>query len=162
MRRAVLIAAAVLLAVEALAFALVGLVLGLAVRKQQMSIGGLSPDAMAVGAWAGQGALAVFLLVCAVVAARAGWLGTGPRHAGGQRGAGRVARGLLIGCAVLHGVLGAVLLGLSGWPTFVGLMLVLAVLVMSLLLLREPGGEAEAAVPPADTPPPVAGGPQPA
>ncbi|WP_055587929.1 hypothetical protein [Peterkaempfera griseoplana] len=162
MRRAVLIATAALLAVEALAFALVGLVLGLAVRKQQMSVGGLSPDAMAIGAWAGQGALAVFLLVCAVVAARAGWLGPGPRHAGGQRGAGRIARGLLIGCAVLHGLLGAVLLGLSGWLVFTGLMLVLAVLVLALLLLREPGGEAATAAPPAGSPPPVAGGPQPA
>lgn len=167
MRRSVLYAAAVLLLVEALLFALVGLVLGLAVRKQQMSIGGLSTDAMAVGAWAGQGLLALFLLVCAVVAARAGWLGGGPRHGAGARGTGRVARALLIACAVLHGLLGAVLLGLSGWPTFVGLMLVLAVVVMAVLVLREPSDPAAAEAAPVDGPPvppamPPSGGPQPA
>ncbi|MFF4649551.1 hypothetical protein [Streptomyces sp. NPDC001380] len=168
MRRAVLVAAAVLLLAEALVFAVLGLVMGLAVRKQSMSIGGLSTDAMAVGAWVGQGLLAAFLLVCAVVAARAGLSGAGRRHGGAPRGAGRLARGLLVGCAVLHGLLAAVLLGLAGWAVFIGLTLVLAVVVLAVLVLREPpAGAAGADAPPADVPPvppvpPVAGGPQPA
>ncbi|MFJ6214529.1 hypothetical protein ACIQGZ_14510 [Streptomyces sp. NPDC092296] len=151
MRRAVLLTAAGLLLAEALVFAAVGLVAVLAVRRQRMSVGGLSSDAMADGAWAGLGLLVLVLLVCAVVAGRAALL-RGPGPGGGRRGAGRVAWALLVGGAVLHGLLGAVLLGLAGVPVFAGLMVVLAVLVLALLVLREP----EPAGPPEPTAPAAA------
>ena len=151
MRRAVLVTAAVLLLVEAVMFALIGWVMGLAVRGQQMSIGGLSTDTMAIGTWVGQGLLAAFLLLCAILAARSGLLGEGPRHGAVRRGAGPVVRVLLVGCAVLHGLLGAVLLGVSGVPVFVGLMVVLTVLVLSVMVLREPDDAPAAA--PTGTPP---------
>jgi hypothetical protein len=160
MRRAVLVAAAALLVIEALVFALIGLVMGLAVRRQQMSVGGLSTDAMAVGAWAGQGLLALFLLICAGAAARAGLrVGTGPKGAAG-RGAAR-ARALLVICAVLQGLLGAVLLGLSGVPVFAAMMLMLAMVVLAVLALGEPRAAAEAHSAPVDAPP-QEGGPAPA
>jgi hypothetical protein len=132
------VATVLLLALEALFFAGVGLLLGLAVRVQNMSLGGLSPGAMAVGAWVGMGLLAAFLLVVAVVLARTAW-------SGGAMG--RPTRILLIVCAVLHGVLAAVLLALNGVVAFVAMLVMVGLLVMVLLI--PPAG-------PTDTPPKAA------
>lgn len=118
------VGAALLLVLEALVAGVVATVLGDAVEQQNMSLGGLAPRAMAVGAWAGLGLLAVFLLV--VAAALVALLA---RH----RAMGRPTRILLIVCAVLHGVLAALLLALSGVPAFLTLLLTLALLVLSLI-----------------------------
>lgn len=114
-----------LLVLEALFFAGVGLLLGLAVRDQHMSLGGLSSDAMAGGAWIGMGLLAAFLVVVALVLARTAWSGAAM---------GRPTRILLIVCAVLHGVLAAVLLALSGVVAFLAMLVMVALLVFVLLI----------------------------
>ncbi|WP_225446768.1 hypothetical protein [Streptacidiphilus sp. PB12-B1b] len=118
-----------LLVLEALASGLVGAVLGDAVTRQNMSFGGLAPRAMAVGAWVGLGALAVFLLVTAAAVARTALRG---------RSMGRPTRILLIVCAVLHGVLAAGLLALSGVSAFAVLAVTLTLLVLLLFTPHQP------------------------
>uniref|UniRef100_UPI002FDBC540 hypothetical protein n=1 Tax=Streptomyces sp. IBSBF 2435 TaxID=2903531 RepID=UPI002FDBC540 len=141
MRRGIAIGTAVALVLEALAIAFVNWILGLAVRHQRMSLGGLNPDAMAAGSWVGGGLFALFLIVCAVLVARIAVRG---------RMTGRPARVVLIVCAVVHGVAGALVVGLVGWYAFVLLMLILGLLVATLLLYApedQPG--AAPAAPPA-------------
>ncbi|MEU4092702.1 hypothetical protein [Streptomyces sp. NPDC026673] len=142
-------AAAVLLVLEAFVFAFVNWIMGIAVRHQQMSLAGLDPGAMAVGAWAAGVVMALFLIGCAIVLVR---------MARRDRPAGRFGRILLIGCAVTHGVLGAGLAAPVGWAAFVGMMVVLAFVVLALVLYT---GETRAAGPgdePGEStpPPPVA------
>lgn len=125
MRRGIAVGTAVVLVLEALAIAFVNWILGLAVRHQDMSLAGLDPDAMAVGSWVGGGLFALFLIACAVLAARIALHDEIP---------GRFGRIVLIVCAVVHGVVGAVVVGLVGWYAFVALMMILALLVGTLLL----------------------------
>jgi hypothetical protein len=124
----------VALVLEALAIALLVSILGLAVRRQNMSLAGLKTDDMAAGAWTGGGVAAVFLVVCAFLALRI---------AVRDHMVGRVGRIVLIVCAVEHGVAGAAAVGLAGWPTFAVLMVVLALVVATLLFYApedtEPG-----------------------
>jgi hypothetical protein len=128
------LAAAVLLVLEALAFTWFGLVVGLAVKHQRMSMGGLSTDSMAVGAWVALGLLALFVLIVAVLAARMAL----------RRGAmGRPTRILLIVCAVLHAVLAAVLLALSGVAAFVWMLVTVTLMVLLLSTTTEPEPPAE-------------------
>lgn len=137
LRRTAAVATAVVLVLEALAIAFVNWILGLSVRHQKMSMGGLSTDAMAVGSWVGGALFALFLLACAVLAARI---------AIRDRMAGRVGRIVLIVCAVVHGVVGALVVGLVGWLAFGLLMVVLALLVGTLVMYApEDGGRATAA-----------------
>jgi MFS family permease len=143
LRRAVPVAAAVALVLEALTIAFVNWILGLSVRHQKMSMGGLSSDAMAIGSWAGGGLFALFLVVCAVLAARI---------AVRDRMAGRAGRIALIVCAVVHGVVGALVIGLVGWSAFAVMMLILALLVGTLLLYAPEDSGAPAGPAPADRP----------
>jgi hypothetical protein len=124
--------AALLLAVEALVTGLLAVVLGLAVKAQNMSLGGMSPQRMALGAWVGLGLLAGFLLLVAVVLAF-----TAVR----RRAMGRPTRILLIVCAVLHGVLAALALALSGTLAFVVLVTTLGFVVLVIQLRPEPAAE---------------------
>jgi hypothetical protein len=145
-RRAIAAGAAAALVLEALAVGFVNWVLGLAVRHQKMSLGGLDPGAMAAGSWAGGGVFALFLIACAVIAARVALHDRSPN---------RVSRIVLIVCAVVHGVLGAIVVGLVGWYAFVVLMLVLALLVGT-LLLHAPEDRSPAPAPAAPPVPPGA------
>ncbi|MER0447902.1 hypothetical protein ABR738_25670 [Streptomyces sp. Edi4] len=124
LRRLIAIVAALVLVAEAAAVVLVNYVLGRVAANQHMALAGLDPYAIATGAWVAGAVLGVFLVVCAVlllvVAVR-------------DRAPGRVARITLIGCAVVHAVLGAFLVGLVGWAAFAVLMVVLALLVFVLL-----------------------------
>jgi hypothetical protein len=144
-RRGIAATTAAVLVLEALAIALVVSILGVAVRRQNMSLAGLKTDAMAAGAWTGGGVLALFLLVCAVLALRVALR---------DRMTGRVGRFVLIVCAVEHGVIGAAAVGLAGWPVFGVLMLVLALLVATLLFYAP---EDEVAPDPASGPAPGTG-----
>ncbi|MYS23096.1 hypothetical protein GA0115240_14742 [Streptomyces sp. DvalAA-14] len=147
MRRGTAIGTAVALVLEALTIGLVNWVLGLAVKHQQMSLAGLDSDAMAVGSWAGGALFALFLLGCALLVARIAWR---------DRMAGRFGRIVLIVCAVVHGVVGAVVVGLVGWWAFAALMLVLAGLVATLLLYApedQPQPAEQAARHPGEAPP---------
>lgn len=125
MRRGIAAGTAVVLVLEALTIAFVNWILGLAVRHQEMSLGGLDPDTMAAGSWAAGGLFALFLIGCAVLAARIAMR---------DRMSGRAGRIVLIVCAVLHGVVGALVVGLVGWYAFVLMMAILALLVGTLLL----------------------------
>ena len=144
MRRWTAGAAAVLLVLEALVCGLVGLVLGDAVTRQNMSLGGLSPTAMAVGAWVGNGLLALFLVVVAVllvlIAAR-------------DRSMGRATRILLIVCVVLHAVLAAALLALSGVVAFLVLAVTLTLLVLQFFIPHGPASRAHEPGPDSAPPP---------
>ncbi|MBO3682938.1 hypothetical protein J5X86_50050 [Streptomyces sp. NEAU-YJ-81] len=142
-RRPVAAVAAVTLMFEAVGIALLNWILGLVVDRQQMSLGGLDTDAMSIGTWVGGGLFGLYLLVCGVVLLR-----TAVR----DRAPGRLARILLVTCAVVHGLVGAFAVGLVGWPAFAFLMVVLGLIVLSLL-----GYEAE---PPAEHSAEAAGGGQ--
>lgn len=130
------IGAALLLVLEALVTGVLAVVLGIAVERQNMSLGGLAPHRMAMGVWVGLGALAGFLVLVAVVLAF-----TGAR----RRAMGRATRILLIVCAVLHAVLAAVTLALSGVLAFTVLIVTLGFLVLVIQLgpgsPQEPGTE---------------------
>ncbi|WFB09055.1 hypothetical protein LRS74_19925 [Streptomyces sp. LX-29] len=132
-RRPVAAVAAVVLMAEALGIALLNWVLGLMVDRQKMSMGGMDPDAMSTGTWVMGGLFGLYLLFCGVTLLR-----TALR----DRGPGRFARIVLISCAVVHGVLGALTVGLVGWTAFAYLMVVLGLIVLTLLAYderREPG-----------------------
>lgn len=75
----------------------------------------------------------LLLVLCGLIALLAGARDRAPARFG------RIA---LIGCAVVHGVLGAVAVGLVGWGAFAFMMLVLALLVLTLLAYG-PGPRAE-------------------
>ncbi len=124
MRRPIAAAAALALLAEAGAVVFVNVVLGAAVNQQNMSLAGLRPHAMSDGAWAAGALLGLYLLVCAVIEVT-----TAVR----DRGPGRVNRLLLVVCAVVQGVLGAVVVGVVGWAAFTALMVVLALLVATLV-----------------------------
>ncbi|XHL88600.1 hypothetical protein PW683_14275 [Streptomyces niveus] len=127
-RRPVAWVAAIVLLAEAVGFVFVNGLMATVVDNQQMSLAGLDPDAMSNGAWAAGFALGLYLVVCAALLVRAALT---------DRGFGRVARPVLIGCAVLHGVLGALAVGLVGWTAFLFMMVVLALLVLALVAYGE-------------------------
>lgn len=116
---------AVVLVLEALAIATVNWILGLAARHQDMSVAGLHSNAMAAGSWAGGAVFGLFLIGCAVLVARIALR---------DEMAGRFGRIVLIVCAVVHGVVGALVVGLVGWLAFALMMVILGLLVGTLLM----------------------------
>ncbi|MFE9572675.1 hypothetical protein ACFYMW_29705 [Streptomyces sp. NPDC006692] len=131
MRRPIAIVAALVLFAEACAVVLVNWVLGLVAGNQHMSLAGMDPKAISTGAWVAGGLFGLFLVGCGIVL-----LVVGIR----DRAPGRLGRIAVIACAVVHGVLGALTVGLVGWYAFAVLMVVLALLVYVLLAyVKEPG-----------------------
>ncbi|WP_254878500.1 hypothetical protein [Streptomyces sp. NA04227] len=150
-RRPVALVGALVLVGEAIGIALLNWFLGLVVDRQDMSMGGLDPDAMSVGTWIGGGLFGLYLLLCALV-----MLLVGVRN----RPAVGLGRILLISAAVVHALLGALTVGLVGWPAFGFMMVVLALIVFTLVM---DGKQPEAPERPADAPAsPEGGTPQPA
>ncbi|WP_420035291.1 hypothetical protein ACN2WE_25625 [Streptomyces sp. cg28] len=123
-RRPVAWVAAIVLFAEALGIAFLNWFLGLVVDHQEMSLAGLDPRAMSVGAWVAGGVFGLYLLLCAVVLLRAAITDRAPG------GFGRI---LLISVAVVHGLLGAFAIGLVGWLAFVAMMVVLGLVVLTLV-----------------------------
>ncbi|MYT68745.1 MULTISPECIES: hypothetical protein [unclassified Streptomyces] len=123
-RRPVAWVAAIVLIAEALGIAFLNWFLGLVVDHQEMSLAGLDPRAMSVGAWVAGGVFGLYLLLCAVVLLRAAITDRAPG------GFGRI---LLISVAVVHGLLGAFAIGLVGWLAFVAMMVVLGLVVLTLV-----------------------------
>ncbi|MFI9628702.1 hypothetical protein [Streptomyces sp. NPDC052042] len=123
-RRPVAFVAALALFVEAVGVVLVNGVLATVVENQDMSVGGLESGAMSGGAWAMGGVSGLGLLLCGLVL-----LLTGVR----DRAPGRWGRIALVVCAVAHGVLGALAVGLVGWIAFACLMVVLGLIVLTLV-----------------------------
>ncbi|MEU0623738.1 hypothetical protein ABZ329_23170 [Streptomyces rubiginosohelvolus] len=124
MRRPVAIVTALVLFGEAVGIVLINAVLATVAENQSMSLAGLDPDAMSAGTWVMGGVSGLLLVLCGLTALIAGIRDRAP---------GRVGRIVLIGCAVVHGVLGAVTVGLVGWAAFAFMMVVLALLVFTLL-----------------------------
>ncbi|MFC9857435.1 MULTISPECIES: hypothetical protein [unclassified Streptomyces] len=124
MRRPVAVVTALVLFGEAVGIVLINAVLATLTENQNMSLAGLDPDAMSTGTWVMGGVSGFLLALCGLVALVAGIRDRSP---------GRVGRIALIGCAVVHGVLGAVTVGLVGWSAFAVMMAVLALLVLTLL-----------------------------
>ncbi|MDX3855378.1 hypothetical protein [Streptomyces sp. AK02-01A] len=132
-RRPVAWVAAIVLLAEALGVVFVNGVLATVVRNQQMSLAGLDPDAMSAGTWAMGGVFGLYLVLCAALLVRTAVKDLAP---------GRFGRVVLIACAVVHGVLGAVTVGLVGWTAFAFMMVVLALIVLILVAYdreRRPG-----------------------
>ncbi|MFJ7155598.1 hypothetical protein ACIQUQ_11725 [Streptomyces sp. NPDC101118] len=143
-RRLVAVAAAIVLFLEAAGLVLVNVVLGTAVDRQSMSIAGMDPDLMS-GATYGLGAfmgafLAASAVVLLLVAAR-------------DRAPGRAARLLLVACALTHGVLGALVVGMVGWGAFAAMMVILALVVLTLMAYAKEEDDNAAAE---EVPPPAA------
>ncbi|MET8839560.1 hypothetical protein ABZW67_05625 [Streptomyces rubiginosohelvolus] len=124
MRRPVAIVTALVLFGEAVGIVLINAVLATVAENQSMSLAGLDPDAMSAGTWVMGGVSGLLLVLCGLIVLIAGIRDRAP---------GRVGRIVLIGCAVVHGVLGAVTVGLVGWAAFAFMMVVLALLVFTLL-----------------------------
>ncbi|MGW7368939.1 hypothetical protein ACWGI8_37325 [Streptomyces sp. NPDC054841] len=149
-RRPVAVVAAIVLFLEAVGIVAINGILATFVDSQNMSLDGLDPDVMAMSTWVMGGVLGFYLAFCGVVL-----LVTGIR----DRAPGRFGRILLIACAVLHGVLGALTVGLVGWHAFAFLMVVLGLVVLSIVLYAQPeAADAEKSAP-ADAGSPVPDGP---
>nr|WP_202472035.1 hypothetical protein [Streptomyces sp. SID4921] len=117
--------------VEAVGIVLVNGVLATVADNQSMSLAGMDPDAMVTGTWVMGGVSGALLVLCGLIPLLAGIRDRGP---------GRLGRIALIACAVVHGVLGALAVGLIGWAAFAFLMVVLALIVLTLVAFdrREP------------------------
>ncbi|GAA3074133.1 hypothetical protein GCM10017562_47460 [Streptomyces roseofulvus] len=143
-RRPIALVTAAVLLVEAPAIVGVNAIMARFVEVQSMSLDGLDPDHMVTGTWALGIGSGLALALCALVA-----LLTGVR----DRGPGRFGRGLLIGCAVVHGLLGAVAAALIGWGAFAVLMTVVGLIVLTLVMYgKEPAGKPAAEKPAAGKP----------
>ncbi|MFI8518421.1 hypothetical protein ACIGEZ_11445 [Streptomyces sp. NPDC085481] len=135
-RRPIALVTAAVLLLEAPGIVAINAVMARFVKAQSMSLDGLDPDAMYTGTWALGVTSGVLLLLCALVPLVA---------AIRDRRPGRAGRALLIGCAVVHGVLGAVAVGLLGWAAFAFLMVVVGLIVLTLVAYGEPKADAEGA-----------------
>ncbi|MFE5833543.1 hypothetical protein ACFQ8W_25270 [Streptomyces sp. NPDC056508] len=130
-RRPIALATAVVLLLEAPGIVAVNAVMARFVEAQSMSLDGMDPDAMVTGTWALGIVSGAALVLCALVALLAGLRDRRP---------GRLGRGLLIGCAIVHGVLGAVSVGLLGWEAFAFLTVVLGLIVLTLVAYGKESG----------------------
>lgn len=123
-RRPIALVTAAVLFLEAPGIVAINAVMARFVKVQSMSLDGLDPDAMYTGTWALGIGSGIALALCGLVALLAGIRDRRP---------GRAGRGLLVGCAVVHGILAAVAVGLLGWPAFTFLVVVLGLIVLTLV-----------------------------
>lgn len=131
-RRPVAFIAALVLFAEAVGIVIINVVLGTVVKNQDMSMAGTDPGVMSKGTWVLGGVSGLFLVLCGVLLLLAGIRDRAP---------GRAARTVLISCAVIHGVLGALTVGLVGWTAFVFMMVVLGLIVLTLVAYGSAGEE---------------------
>ncbi|MEU3252001.1 hypothetical protein [Streptomyces sp. NPDC006997] len=149
-RRPVAWVVAVLLFAEALGVAALNWFLGVVVDRQDMSLAGLDPDVMSTSSKVGGVVFGLYFALCGLVALLVALRDRRPA------GFGRL---LLISAAVVHGLLGAFTWGPVGWPAFLFMVVVLALIVLLLMTYdaqREPVDEAAPGSPgdgPAVTPP---------
>ncbi|MFE1908677.1 hypothetical protein ACFW96_34205 [Streptomyces gardneri] len=123
-RRPIALVTAAVLFLEAPGIVAINGIMAGFVEAQSMSLDGMDPDAMVAGTWGLGIGSGVALVLCGLVALVAGIRDRRP---------GRAGRGLLIGCAVVHGILGAVAVGLIGWGAFAFLMTVVGLVVLTLV-----------------------------
>ncbi|MFC8951806.1 hypothetical protein ACFT8P_04050 [Streptomyces sp. NPDC057101] len=127
-RRPIALVTAAVLLLEAPGIVVINAVMARFVKAQSMSLDGMDPGAMYTGTWVLGIVSGIALALCALVALLAGVRDRRP---------GRAGRGLLVGCAVVHGVLAAVAVGLLGWPSFAFLVVVLGLIVLTLVAYGE-------------------------
>ncbi|MFF4251382.1 hypothetical protein ACFY1L_09255 [Streptomyces sp. NPDC001663] len=144
MRRPVAWIVAVVLFVEAFGVAALNWFLGVVVDRQDMSLAGLDPDTMSVSSKVGGIVFGLYYALCGLVALLVALRNRPPA------GFGRI---LLISAAVVHGLLGAFVWGLVGWPAFLFMIVVLALIVLLLMTYDSPAE-------PSDTPPTEVPGPE--
>ncbi|MFF5977609.1 hypothetical protein ACFY78_02025 [Streptomyces olindensis] len=135
-RRPVAWVVAVVLFAEAFGIAALNWFLGVVVDRQDMSLAGLDPHMMSVSSKIGGIAFGLYFALCGLVALLVALRDRPPA------GFGRV---LLISAAVVHGILGAFTWGLVGWPAFLFMVLVLALIVLLLMTYDRPAEPAGAA-----------------
>ena len=126
---------AIVLFVEGLGIAGVQWLLGTVVDRQKMSLAGLDPEAMSVSTKAGGVLFGLYFVFCGVVALLVARRNRPPA------GLGRI---LLISVAVVHGLLGALTVGLVGWGAFAFMMVVLGLVLLTLMTYDRQGGIADA------------------
>ncbi|MER6154898.1 hypothetical protein ABT147_05050 [Streptomyces sp. NPDC001868] len=134
-RRPVAVVTAIVLFAEGLGIAGLQWFLGTVVDRQKMSLAGLDPDAMSVSTKAGGVVFGLYFVFCGVVA-----LLVALRN----RPAAGLGRILLISVAVVHGLLGALTVGLVGWGAFVFMMVVLGLVLLTLMTYDRQDGGADA------------------
>jgi hypothetical protein len=138
-RRPVAWIVAVVLFAEALGIAGLNWFLGVVVDRQDMSLAGLDPDVMATSSKIGGVVFGLYFALCGLVALLVALR---------DRPAAGLGRILLISAAVVHGLLGAFVWGLVGWPAFLFMVLVLGLIVLLLMTYDGRGAApAEAAGP---------------
>ncbi|MET9848204.1 hypothetical protein [Streptomyces ossamyceticus] len=133
-RRPVAVVTAIVLFAEGLGIALLQWFLGTVVDRQKMSLAGLDPDAMSLSSKAGGVVFGLYFAFCGVVALLV---------AVRDRPAAGLGRVVLISVAVVHGLLGALTVGLVGWGAFVFMMVVLALVVLTLMTYDRKTGTGE-------------------
>ncbi|MBT2487381.1 hypothetical protein J7E96_02255 [Streptomyces sp. ISL-96] len=145
-RRPIAAVAAALLFVEAVGIVFVHWILGKVVNSQSMSLAGLDSDVMSTSTYLMGGGFGLYLVACGVLLLRA---------AVSDRPPGRLGRILLIACAVVHGVLGALCVGLVGWAAFVAMMVTFGLVVLSVIAYgkRDERGGVPGSAGASDTPP---------
>lgn len=137
---------AVVLFVEAFGIAALNWFLGIVVDRQDMSLAGLDSDMMATSSKIGGIVFGLYYALCGLVALLVAIRNRPPA------GFGRI---LLISAAVVHGLLGAFVWGLVGWPAFLFMVIVLALIVLLLMTYDSPAEPSDA--PPAQAPGPEGG-----
>ncbi|MEV3989460.1 hypothetical protein AB0J57_11140 [Streptomyces sp. NPDC049837] len=145
-RRPIALTAGIVLVLEAVGLVLLHMVLAKVMGGQRMSLDGLDPDLMVTAIWIMGGVFGAYVALCGALLVLLGVRDRPP---------GRAARIVLISCAITHGVLGAVVVGLVGWAAFAYMMVVLGLVVASLVLYAPADEEREPT-------PPVEGGVAPA
>jgi len=138
---------AVVLFAEALGVAALNWFLGVVVDRQDMSLAGLDPGVMSMSSKIGGIVFGLYYALCGLVALLVAIRNRPPV------GLGRI---LLISAAVVHGLLGALVWGLVGWPAFVFMIVVLALIVLLLMSYDLPAQPEETAAP-AEEPDPQGG-----
>ncbi|MDX2525793.1 hypothetical protein ACSCB1_17145 [Streptomyces europaeiscabiei] len=134
-RRPVAVVTAFVLFAEGLGIAGLQWFLGTVVDRQKMSLAGLDPDAMSVSTKAGGVVFGLYFVFCGVIALLV---------AVRDRPAAGLGKILLISVAVVHGLLGALTVGLVGWGAFAFMMVVLGLVLLTLMTYDRQDGVADA------------------
>ncbi|MFJ9830192.1 hypothetical protein ACIRU2_02125 [Streptomyces sp. NPDC101169] len=122
---------AIVLLGEAFGLGALNWFLGVVVERQKMSLAGLDPDVMSTSSKIGGVVFGLYFALCALVALLVALRDRAPA------GFGRV---LLVSVAVVHGLLGAFTLSLVGWPAFVFMVVMLALIVLLLVTYDRDAG----------------------
>ncbi|MFD2691562.1 hypothetical protein ACFS5L_43000 [Streptomyces phyllanthi] len=134
-RRPVAVITAIVLFAEGGGLAWLNWFLGIVVDRQDMSLAGLDPHAMSVSSKAGGVVFGLYFALCGVAALLVALR---------DRPARGVWRILLISVAVVHGLLGAFVVGLVGWGAFAFMMVVLGLVLLTLMTYDRQVGPADA------------------